>query len=217
MLKATVCALGIALIASTASALTFTEGPDLSNVINNTVNPPATNLGTLAQGINTIQGSLGGDCIQQVPGSVTNCQNGIDPQDAFVVEVPTGTQLDAIDIITSSVGGPPGFTFRFDILEMQPLGGGNFQLNNTSVFVANVVPNGTTFVAGLPLQAGQYVFSMFAFGATANNVVGSYDGLWEVNAIVESNPLPAVPLPSPAILMLSVVGAGLVARHAKRI
>lgn len=202
--KALVLAVGVGLSAHGASALTYTEGTDLSNVINNTVFPPVTNLGVLASGTNVISGQLGGDCISG--GIVNNCQNGVDPQDSFMVTVPLGTEINTLDIVTSSVFGPSGFNFRFIVEQVAPASGGGSMFTSTGVYLPIVVANSITPVTtGLPLAAGDYEFSMFAFGDSNANVVGSYDGVWEVRAEVE----PAAPVPAPAsILLLASIAGG---------
>ena len=191
-----------ALVGMTASAnaLTFMEAADLPNVASADPVFGAVVLGTLSSGQNLMDGQLGGDCL--AGGAVNTCTGG-DFQDSFLVDVQAGEAIVGLTITTVSAFGPSGWQIRFVVDSVAGSGSGA-ALQSTSAFDLNVPKNGQSPVLpGLPLTAGRYDFSVFAFGDDNPPVVGSFDLVWQIEATVEGGVVaPSIPLP-PAAAMLA--------------
>ena len=191
-MKQIVAGVAIALgLATSASALTFTESSDFSNV--GVITLPS--LGTLDTGLNEVSGTLNGSC--DSAGEI--CFGGPDRQDSFVVTVGAGTQLTDVNIVTEG-GGPLGLTY-----------GSNLRGPDSLVVADNgVAPlNSPTNYNGLTLGPGDYLFSIFSLNS---DETGSFDFFWRASFSVESTMSP-VPLPAGAPLLLAGLGALAIARR----
>lgn len=200
-----------------AQALTFSETTDLPNSASASPIFGAVVVGTLSTGPNVMEGQLGGTCIGG--GFANNCTGG-DSQDSFLVNVSAGEEITDLAISIESAFGPPGWKLRF-VVDKVVGTGVNVALASTGVLELDLPLNAGPFVMqGMPLAAGQYDFSVFAFGDSfpSPGVSGSFDGIWRIDATVASasSELP-VPLPPAAAMLaggIALLGAARLRRNA---
>lgn len=181
-------ALAVALPAPALAATSFSETddfpgaslfPDFGGVV----------AGVLALGENTVFGALAGQCV------VGDCNPPIDTdaQDSFVVELPTGLQIDTISI--ASLGdGPAGFRYSFAFKDSA----GDFNFLDSSLG-----PNDTT---GNLLTAPLLdTIELSIYGQSAREE-GEFTVNYQVTLGVSETATP-VPLPAAGLLGLGGIGA----------
>lgn len=183
-------AIGLALYATRAHALTVTEagfGGDFSNSVGS-----LTPIGTLDLGVNMVSGNL--FSIQ-------------DPSDAFRFDVLAGHQITAIDLtvtnhVDSNTGGPTGISIGAASLLPGPIQDSALMPGNGTVSLSSFGP--------APGPA-TYFISVRHDGNLPN---ASSD--WKVNITVASAPR-VVPLPAAAWMGLAMLGGLGVARKLRRL
>lgn len=162
-------------LATQANAATITESGDLPNAF-----PPV--IGILDPGINTISGSIAGDC--NLSGI---CGSPGDPTDAFYVTVLPGHEITAISLFSSG-SAPAGYTSFAGVIGLGTV----------------VLPLGVPYVVPITgtLGAGDYYFF---FSENDASGPGTYLANWQTTVTVAASA--AVPLPAAGWLMLAGLGA----------
>jgi hypothetical protein len=176
------------LVCLTAAVATFdvTETTDFPGGLNFTFDP---NIGTLAQGANTVSGSLNGFCLVGTFGRSCNpgTVEGGDTQDSFLLTVPAGYQMTSLTVTTSAVSGPAGFSASMEL--DSPSGPVQF-----TPFLSPL-PGTTGNLLTAPVGAGVYAISVFGQNASA-------DGAFSLNWSVAMNLAPVVGSPADAVTNL---------------
>ncbi|MGS4948004.1 hypothetical protein ACVDG3_21250 [Meridianimarinicoccus sp. RP-17] len=153
--------------------------------------------GVLAIGENTVFGALAGQCV------AGDCNPPIDTdaQDSFVVELPTGLQIDTISI--ASLGdGPSGFRYSFAYNDSA----GDFNFLDPSLDANETT--GNLLTASL-LES----IELSVYGQSAREE-GEFTVNYQVTIGVSETATP-VPLPAAGLLGLGGIGA-LAALRARR-
>ncbi|ARE41087.1 hypothetical protein RGUI_2946 [Rhodovulum sp. P5] len=183
---------GLALLASSAFALTISEN-DVGD-FENTNDPYSVTdtVGVLDLGLNTVSGSIQSDCKND--GQDILCIGGADASDVFIFTIAAGQQLDSL-VATISGFGPTGFAPGSGIFEANTI----FE-NDTAVL------NGTKalYASFMPLGANSYVFGIGQGLASAEGAA-EYD--WTLEYTVSAAP---VPVPGAmGLLLAGLAGLGL--------
>ncbi len=194
------------MIAGGAQALTVDEssvaGGDFSG---NGSQDAGNTIGTLDTGLNSVTGSLAGECLPS--GNTFTCFNGIDPQDDIFFTVGAGTELVGID---ANIEGGGASDLLFSVFMRTNNGGSESNLIQGS---AGDLPVNTmqTYLPPLgTLGEGSYRFAVFLISASE---AGDVDGFYNVNFNVQEVQTPAVPLPATLPLLLAGMGALGIARR----
>lgn len=177
------------------ASMAFTETTDFPGGVS--FSPFATSLGVLGVGMNTVSGSLAGNC---EIGDCNNDPNG-DTQDSVLITIGPNTQLHSIFITTSVSEAPAGFSASFSLLAAgQP---------PTSVAFTPSLPLNSTSANQLSALLGPGVYALSVYGQGA-----SAAGAYAMDYTVELN-VSAVPVPAAAWLFGSGM-AGLIALNKRR-
>lgn len=160
-----------------------------------------TNVGSLDSGLNTISGSLSGNC---VPGDCNGIGAG-DTQDNFIFVVPAGFQITSVVAEILSAQGPNGLTITaFSANDVTPP---TLGLNFGSTLPAGGVS--ANLVASL-FGPGSYLVSFFGQSADAS-------GAFTANYRLSVTLAPVSDVPLPAALPLFATGlAGFAAARRRR-
>jgi hypothetical protein len=176
------------LVCLTAAVAAFdvTETTDFPGGLNFAFDP---SVGTLAQGANTVSGSLNGFCLVGTFGRSCNpgTVEGGDTQDSFLLTVPAGFQITSLTVTTSAVSGPSGFSASMEM--DSPEGPVQF-----TPFLSPL-PGTTGNLLTAPVGAGVYAISLFGQNASA-------DGAFSLNWSVTVNLAPVVASPADAVVNL---------------
>jgi len=163
-----------------AHAISVTESTDFPNT--SSFGGFATDLGLLDAGINTVSGSLAGNCVDEPPYGIScdPASGGGDAQDSFVVQVGTGYQIDSLFVSTSNVSGPTSFSASFNMRDPS----NNYVASNYALPLGSTTSN----LVLTPIGPGQYSISMYGQGASAE---GPYTLDYSIELNVSTIPVPA--------------------------
>ena len=196
-ITAALTAAGLSLMASAQAALVFVETTDLSNNNDNS----STFVGTFMPGLNSISGSLGGECVA-TSGPRSDCDpfgGSTDTQDAWRVDLTDSLSLTSAELTISNFSGPDGFTFNI-LSTFQGGGVAFFELNNGGDATFPV-----TLFQSVPNTLSSTLMLMTIFGDSADTI-GNYSFDWQFNFnISEIDPAP-VPVPGAIWMMLAGLG-----------
>ena len=187
LIKKVVISAVIAMSPVSAMAVTFTETTDLPGSSGFSVfNASA---GVLDVGINTISGSLLGECFL-VAGGCNSGSGAGDTQDSILIEIASGFEVESLFVTTSNVSGPLGFRASFSLRDPTTL----------HIFESTLPLDSTSGdLVILPLASG--IYSLSIFGQSAFEA-----GLYSLDYSLEVNVVSAVPVPAAAWLF----GSGLI-------
>jgi hypothetical protein len=192
-------AIALSSVSFSAHALIYAETTDFPASAGVTIGD-IINIGTLDNGINTVSGTLAGNCVSWSGGFDCNNDPVGDTQDSFVLHIANGYQLDSLFATTSNATGPTGFTASLEIFDQLTA------LTGISAIWQVPLNATSTNQVTIPLGAGDYSVSMFGGQSlVAGHFAFSYS--------LEFNVTP-VPVPNAAWLFASGL-AGLVARKRK--
>lgn len=165
----------LVLCANSAKAITVTEIGDFSGGAS--FSPfGESDIGLLDSGINTISGSLAGDC---VPSDCNGASAG-DTQDSFLIEIAPGFKIDAVIGTTSNVNGPAGFSSSLSVYK---------DTFSNNVLFTNMPVNSTSPSLFLTeVGTGEYSFSVFGQGASE---AGAFSLDYSLQIEVSAVPIPA--------------------------
>jgi hypothetical protein len=120
------------------------------------IHPASDSVGVLGRGINTIRGSLSGECTSDVAGTFCNGEVPGDMQDSINFQVPVGMRLTYASVTTSNLIAPAGFLRGSGVSSTAANHGSHY--TPTSMLVT---PN----FLSQDLFAGVYDTTMFGFQA----------------------------------------------------
>ncbi len=170
----------VALGSAPASAITVSETTDFDNSASFAWY--ASSVGLLDPGVNTISGSLDGNCLDTAYGLSCNpgTLEGGDTQDSFQLEVGSGYAINSLTVTTSNVSGPAGFSASFNLRDSSYA----VLASDYSLPLDSTTPDLIVSAIG----AGLYSISMF--GQTASEI-GAYSLDYSIEINVSAVPVPA--------------------------
>ena len=180
----------VSIITPAHAALVVTETTDFAN------DRPASPVGALMAGVNSISGSLSGDCPLRPTGG-SNCGVG-DTEDLFQVELADALEITDITLRISNLSAPAGF---------QLLTVSSFESGSLLSFPFFSGIEGDFPLAfrtpGPTVDTSSIVFQVLTSGASGT---GAFAFDWQVDFTVANTDVSAVPLPGALGFMLAGLG-----------